>query len=77
MIEFQIKPQSQKCILFRSPDGELTYSTFMNTIDSQTIQKSMMQQGFMVIGAMFLLDAIKLMQKETQININASEFPRR
>jgi len=77
MVECKIEPQSQRCILLRSADGMLVYSIFSNAIDSKTIQESMMQQGFAVIGAMFVPDAIKLIQKETQISINTSEFSTR
>ena len=77
MIEHGDKPQPQKCILFRGSDGVLLYSTFTTALESEIIEKSMIQQGFMVICAMLVPDAIRLMQIETQMNINPSEFPRR
>ena len=77
MTERRIQQSSQKCILFRGHSGHLLYSTFETDLDSENAQMSMIKQGFMVIGAMFVPDAKRLIQIETRMNINPSEIPRR
>lgn len=56
----------QKCILFRDPFGRLGYSTYSTDMDSESIQKDLIDRSFIVIGSVMMNEAVRLTKQESQ-----------
>lgn len=64
MKEKQGQPNKSRCVLFTSPDGRLSYSTYTFEADARSIETSMSDIGFVMMGRISVVEALQRIKEQ-------------